>query len=139
MTPIRNFMTAVPHTIGEEQMLELAHELMRKHHIRHLPVLQGGKLVGLVSERDLHLVETLSSVDPAQTRVSEAMSQDVLCVSSSASIFDVAQEMAANKFGSAVVVDGAKVVGVFTTTDALRVLAGLRSADPWASLPTART
>jgi acetoin utilization protein AcuB len=130
MTPmIRDFMTEAPHTIGHDQMLERAHELMRVHHIRHLPVLQGGKLVGVVSDRDLHLVETLSSVDPARTPVSEAMSQDVLGVPLTASLFDVAQDMASSKYGSAVVLDGTRVVGVFTTIDALRILASLRAGE----------
>jgi acetoin utilization protein AcuB len=71
----------------------------------------------------------MSNVDPSRTPVSEAMSQDVLGVPSTASIFDVAQEMASSKHGSAVVLDGGQVVGVFTTIDALRLLASLRSAD----------
>lgn len=51
-----------------------------EHQIRHLPVLDGGKLVGIVTQRDLHLVETLKGVDQQTVTVEEAMSQDVYTV-----------------------------------------------------------
>jgi acetoin utilization protein AcuB len=120
-------MTKTPHLIGAEQSLKTAHDLMRKHHIRHLPVLHGGKLIGVVSERDLHLVETLHDVDPAHVRVSEAMSQDVYAVPPKTPLKEVVREMAGRKLGSAVVVEGTHVIGVFTTVDALETLAGVLS------------
>ena len=119
---IRDYMTDSPHTIGSEQPLAKAHELMREHNIRHLPVLHGGKLAGMVTVRDLHLVETLQDVDPETVRVEEAMSTEPYVVSPTATLRDVAQEMADRKLGSAIVLDGQKVVGVFTTVDALRAL-----------------
>jgi acetoin utilization protein AcuB len=136
-TAVRKYMTLSPVTIGEEQTLERAHEVMREAKVRHLPVLQGGKLVGLVSQRDLHLIETLRDVDPSETTVAEAMSQDVYAVSASTSLLEVALEMVEHKYGSAVIVEGPRVIGVFTTTDALRALiasekreAGARVASP---------
>jgi len=53
-TTIQKYMTRALHTIGQEQTLDVAHTVMRQHGIRHLPVLEGGKLVGLLSQRDLH-------------------------------------------------------------------------------------
>ncbi|MBK7582238.1 MAG: CBS domain-containing protein [Myxococcales bacterium] len=116
-------MTESPHTIGSEQPLTRAHELMREHDIRHLPVLHGGKLAGMVTLRDLHLLETLKDVDPSEVRVEEAMTVDAYVVAPDQSIGAVAREMATRKLGSAIVADGSKVVGVFTTVDALRALA----------------
>ena len=116
-------MTKTPHVLGDEQTLSTAHEVMREHRIRHLPVLHGGKLVGVLSLRDLHLIETLSDVDPEQVPVEEAMSQDVYVVPPSSPLKDVVKEMAERKLGSAVVAQGAQVVGVFTTVDALETLA----------------
>jgi len=113
--------------IGAEQSLKTAHALMRQYHVRHLPVLHGGKLLGMVSDRDLHLVETLHDVDPANVRVEEAMSQDVYTVTPKTPLKAVVQEMATRKLGSAVVIDGTKVVGVFTTIDALETLMGMLS------------
>ena len=120
---IRDYMTESPHTIGSEQSLAKAHELMREHGIRHLPVLHGGQLAGMVTVRDLHLVETLKDVDPESVRVEEAMTPEPYVVEPTALLHAVASEMAERKLGSAIVVDGTKVVGVFTTVDGLRALA----------------
>jgi len=126
--PISAFMTKSPHTVGRNQTLAHAHEVMRKHNIRHLPVLEGGKLVGLVTERDLRLIETLKDVDPSEVTVEEAMSQEVYSVTPEALLADVAKEMAEHKYGSAVVMEGAsKVVGIFTTVDAMSALSSVLS------------
>lgn len=122
---MRDVMTPAPHSIGREQMLTTAHELMRTQDVRHLPVLHGGKLVGILSMRDLHLVETLPGTDPRTTRVEEAMTHDVFSVPPEAGLQGVALAMAERKLGSAVVMQQGRVVGIFTTVDALRVLARL--------------
>jgi acetoin utilization protein AcuB len=44
---VQKYMTTSPHTIGDDQPMALAHQIMREHHIRHLPVLHGSKIVGL--------------------------------------------------------------------------------------------
>lgn len=116
------YMTRSPHTIGHHQTLAAAHALMADLKVRHLPVLEGGKLVGVLSERDLSFVETLPNVDPRQVKVGEAMSQEIFTVSPKDPVRKIAAEMADHKYGSAIVLDGAKVVGVFTTVDGLRAL-----------------
>jgi acetoin utilization protein AcuB len=121
-------MSPCLHSIGKEQMLSTAHAMMRKWQIRHLPVLGGGKVVGLLSLRDLHLVETLKDVDPTRVPVEDAMSPDPYMVSPDADLRSVAVEMATRKIGSALVVRGGKVVGIFTTVDALRALFELLDA-----------
>ena len=115
-------MTRSPHTIGHHRTVADAHQMMTEHGIRHLPVLDGGKLVGVVTDRDLSLVESLRGLDAEQTKVSEAMSADVFTVSQRAGVRQVAKEMSDHKYGSAVVMEGDRVVGVFTTVDALRAL-----------------
>lgn len=119
---IERFMTKAPHTIGHHQTLAAAHRMMNEHGIRHLPVLEAGKLVGILSQRDLHFIETLKDVDPEEVKVSEAMTQEAFTVSPRATVRKVVAEMAEHKYGSAVVMDKDRVVGVFTTVDALRAL-----------------
>lgn len=119
---IEKFMTRSVHTIGTKAPLAEAHRMMNEHGIRHLPVLEGGRLVGMLSQRDLHLVETLKDVDPQEVQVEEAMSQDCYTAEPEASLAAVAREMAQHKYGSAVILRGAEVLGIFTTTDALRAL-----------------
>lgn len=123
--PIQQHMTASPHSIGFDQTLGTAHAMMREHHIRHLPVLAGGRLVGIVTERDLHLVETMAGVDPHKVKVDEAMSSNVYAVPPDAPLDEVAREMAERRYGSVVVMDRDRVVGIFTSVDAARTLAEL--------------
>jgi acetoin utilization protein AcuB len=124
---IADRMTRTPLLIGVEQSLTAAHEVMRSNGIRHLPVLHGGKLVGVVSQRDLHFVEALRGVDPDDVKVEEAMTQDVYAVPPRTPLKEVVNEMAERKLGSAVVVEGTRIVGVFTTIDALDALVGILS------------
>jgi acetoin utilization protein AcuB len=119
---VGRYMTPAPHSIGVEQSLETAHRMMKELGIRHLPVLEGGKLVGLLSQRDLYLTEALEPMDTRAVRVDQAMSQDTYVVEKDALLDVVAATMAERKLGCAVVVDHAKVVGVLTTTDALHAL-----------------
>jgi acetoin utilization protein AcuB len=124
MTKVGKYMTAAPHTIGVEQSLAMARRLMAEHHVRHLPVLHGGDLVGVLSEREVESLEALPG--SGHMTVEEAMVSDVFVTSDQAPLDDVAEEMARRRLGSAVVVGGAehdKVLGVFTAVDALRALA----------------
>lgn len=122
-TPIRDVMTPAPVTIGRAQTLSDAARRMHEHHIRHLPVLEGGYLFGILSERDIDLVEGLSDVDPDVIKVEEAMTQDPYHVGPDVTVGEVVQAMAAHKYGSAVVMHEGRVVGIFTTVDALSLLA----------------
>lgn len=122
---IAQSMTPSPLTINQKSSMREALALMEANGIRHLPVLHGGRLVGMVSDRDLRLIETLDGVDPAKLAVEEAMSQDVYAVAPETPLHEVARTMAERKYGSAVVMEGTQVRGIFTTVDALRALAAL--------------
>jgi acetoin utilization protein AcuB len=119
---IDKHMTEAPFSIGAEQTLVVAEQRMREHRVRHLPVLHGGEIVGVVSERDIALVESLPDVDPARIRVLEAMTPDPYVVSPSSTLVSVAAEMARRRLGTALVADGETLLGIFTTIDALRIL-----------------
>lgn len=117
-------MTVSPHTIGVQLSLADAATLMKRHKIRHLPVLEGGTLVGLLSDRDVQVISSVSQLDASCILVEDAMSQAPWTVKGTALLHDVARVMADRKLGSAVVLDDADhVIGVFTTTDGMRVLA----------------
>ena len=119
---VRQYMSLTPHTIGCDRSIADAHQLMRAHHIRHLPVLDGGQVVGVVSERDLILVSSLPGVDAGKVPVEEAMVEDVFFVSPDAPVAEVVETMIQKKVGSALVGDETHIAGVFTTIDALVVL-----------------
>jgi len=122
---IQKYMTTAPHSIGADQTLAQAHTMLRERGIRHLPVLSGGKLVGMLTERDLRFVESLKDVDPASVKVEDAMTTTVYSVSPDAMLDEVVGEMAEHKYGSAVVMQNGKVVGIFTTVDVCRALSEL--------------
>jgi acetoin utilization protein AcuB len=120
---VDKYMTTKLHTIGSEQPLEKAEKMMAEHRIRHLPVLEGGELVGILSDRDIKLVESFKDVNPREVTVAEAYSQEIYKVAPSALLTEVAKEMAHHKYGSALVLDNQKLVGIFTWVDALNGLA----------------
>ena len=128
MTTVADYMTPGPYTIGREQSLVAAKQMMQKSHVRHLPVLHGGKLVGVLSDRELAAIETLPG--SSQMTVEDAMVPDVYVTSSDASLAMVAGEMARQRIGSAIVTKDEHVVGVFTAVDALRALAETLMSPP---------
>lgn len=123
--PIDDHMSALRFSIGSDQPMADAASKMREHHIRHLPVLHGGRLVGILSDRDLAMVESLPGVDPHTVVVGEAMTQDPYAVPPGTPVAQVLREMAEHKYGTAVVMDADKPIGIFTTVDALRLCAKL--------------
>lgn len=126
---IGHHMSSVPHLIQRDETLSAAHQAMREHRIRHLPVLDGRRLVGIVSDRDLHLVETLRDVDPRAVRVDEAMTREPFTVGPRTSLASVARSMSKAKYGSAIVLDRGRIIGIFTTTDALDALVSLSESQ----------
>ena len=122
---IKKYMTTDVQTIGDDQPMSVAHTMMRDQRIRHLPVLHQGKVVGIVTDRDLRLVETLKDVDPTKVAVSEAMTPDPYVVTPEAALDEVVSTMAAKKYVSAVISDHGHVVGIFTTVDACSAFADL--------------
>lgn len=122
---IQTYMTTLPHSIGREQTVRAAAQMMEQHDIRHLPVLSGGKLLGILSDRDIKLLESVEGIAADSLAVEEAMTDEPYAVSPDARLDEVCAEMAEKRIGSAVVVQNHKVVGIFTTVDVCRALAHL--------------
>jgi len=118
---IQKFMTTQPHSIGYDISIKEAMNMMREHQIRHLPVENGGRLVGILTDRDIKLA---ASFKDAENLISEEiMTPEPYTVSPNTPIDEVAKRMAEHKYGCAIVQqENGKVVGIFTITDALRVL-----------------
>ena len=119
---IKDVMTIAPHTIGIDQPLTMADEMMREFRIRHLPVQKRGALVGIITDRDVKLASTFEGI--GKLRVEDVMLPDPYTVQEDASLGEVAKKMAEHKLGCAIVLDSAgKVSGIFTAVDGLRLLA----------------
>ena len=121
MPRIDKFMTTMPHTIGTQIPLKKAVAMMREFHIRHLPVQTEGKLMGVLSDRDIKLASSFTHSE--EFRVEDVMTPEPYTVKPDANLDDVVAEMSEHKYGCAVVQqENGKVVGIFTATDGLRVL-----------------
>ena len=122
MRTVGDYMTRATISIAGELSFDDALERMHAHRIRHLPVFEGEHLVGMVSQRDLGMVGALEGVDPKRHAVREAMSEKPYIVTPSTPVEEVVDKMISTKMGAAIVADGGKVAGIFTTIDALKVL-----------------
>lgn len=123
---ISSYMSPLTVSIGVDQCLKTASTKMQEHKIRHLPVLEGGRLMGVISERDVNWLASLGT-DPSTIQVSEAMSDIPYLVHATADVREVVQKMHDEKLGSALIEKDGKPVGIFTTTDALQLCADLLS------------
>lgn len=119
-TDVRSWMTRSPRTIAPSTPLGTAYDTMTMNGIHHLPVVDDGKLIGLVADRDL--VIALHFADARHMTVGRIMAREPFTSSPDAEIGVVALEMARAVRDAAVVVEKNEVVGIFTAVDALRAL-----------------
>ncbi|MCE7905704.1 MAG: CBS domain-containing protein [Anaerolineae bacterium CFX3] len=130
-------MSRPPITIGPDMSINDALALFKKERIRRAPVIKGGKLVGIVSEKDL----LNASPSPATTlsiwemnyllsklTVAEVMTKNVITVAEDTPIEEAARIMADNKIGGLPVVKGARVVGIITETNLFKMFLELMGA-----------
>jgi len=122
---IQKYMTTSPHSIGKDQTVATAEKMMSKYGIRHLPVLEGGKLLGIISDRDVKFLETFKDVDPNKVTLDSMYIDKVFTVEPDALLNEVCDVMAENKYGCTVVTSNDKLVGIFTWVDALRAMSEL--------------
>ena len=120
--PIKTVMTPFPYSVDVSASVSQAREFMREHRFRHLPVTEGGKLAGLVSDRDIKLVlgPDFAFPDEKALTVAEVMVRDAYIVDLETRLDEVLRHMALHQLGSAIVTREGKLAGVFTTTDACR-------------------
>ena len=100
-------------------------QAMREHGLRHVPVLEDGKLAGLIGERDVMVVRSLRSVSPESLEVGAVMKARPHAVAPDTPLPEVAAHLAESQDDSVVVVKGDCVIGLFTTLDALRAIQDL--------------
>lgn len=118
-------MTPFPYSVDLDATLAEAIALMKEHRFRHLPVVDSGRLRGVLSERDVHtaLGRNLGFHNAEGVQVRDIFHDDAFTVEADAPLDVVAHEMAERHVGSALVTKHGKLVGVFTSTDACRLLA----------------
>jgi acetoin utilization protein AcuB len=115
---VEDYMTPSPYSVDVAQTVGDSRSLMRTHKIRHLPVLDGKELVGVVTDRDVRGLD-------ADVRLDSVMSATPYTVSPTTPLEVAARHMARHKLGSCVVMEANEVIGMLTTTDGMRALAEL--------------
>lgn len=120
---VRDIMVTEVVTIGPDQPAIRAYQLMRDRRFRHLPVVAEGRLVGVVSERDLRPV--LLSPGLAEATVGEVMVESPITIAPEAQVEEAARLLVTRKIGCLPVVAGDDLVGIVTETDLLSVFVEL--------------
>lgn len=125
MPQVIAMMTPFPHSIDVDATLAEARLMMDGHGFRHLPVTSQGRLCGVLSDRDLRVAAGPGPERDvnAPLRVRDVYHDEAYTVEADTPLDQVATEMAERHIGSAMVMRGGKLVGVFTSTDACRALA----------------
>ncbi|MCM2281242.1 MAG: CBS domain-containing protein [Bdellovibrionaceae bacterium] len=125
---IGSYMVKSPYVGDGNWSLKEALAFLMECEFRHLPIVAGGRLVGVVSERDLRAAAALPQA--SQLTVGDIMKQDVFVATRQTSLRQVLRTMQERKLGSTVIInDERAVIGIFTVTDALRILVDLLSDD----------
>ena len=131
---VKEIMMISPVTLKPGDTLDLANDLISLGRIRHIPVVEDGELVGLLSDRDLigaaaaqifGLKQKSKSALLKSVLIKEVMTKRVITVTSDTKIGDAARLMADKKIGCVPVIDEGTLVGLVTTTDILRYVEGL--------------
>jgi acetoin utilization protein AcuB len=120
---VGSVMTPFPYFADTDDEIAEVERLMDAHHVAHIPVQQDGRVVGIVSERDLHhfIDRFLPNSDKAHIRARDIMLEPYI-VTFETPLNTVAVEMAKRHIGSAIVLHHEKLAGILSTTDLCRIL-----------------
>ena len=123
MPLIKSVMTPFPYSIETERTVGDARRMMNQHNVHHLPVMQDGKLIGVISARDVRFGEDCNpenDTSPDQPLVGDVCEASAYVVALNTPLDQVLLHMARAHTGAALVTKEDRLVGIFTMTDACR-------------------
>ncbi len=131
-TPISEIMTRNVITLSREDSLETAERLFKTNNIRHIPVVSGKEIKGMLSYTDLLRISFADAVDESEESVDtvvynmftieQVMAKNLVSVPSTTTIKEVAEILSKKEFHAIPVEDNGKLVGIVTTTDLMNFL-----------------
>jgi len=131
-TPISEIMTKEVITLNTVDSLDKMEHLFKKHYIRHIPVVKGDKVVGILSYTDLLRISFADAVDEDDDSVEtvvynmftleQVMAKNLVSVTSKTTIKKVAQLLSKKGFHTIPVIDAGRLKGIITTTDLLNYM-----------------
>ncbi|SDS66525.1 CBS domain-containing protein [Formosa sp. Hel1_31_208] len=130
--PVSTIMTTEVITLNKNDNLDTAEALFKKNKIRHIPVVDGNKILGMLSYTDLLRISFADAVDELDEEVDtivynmftieQVMAKNLISVDSDTTIKEVAEILSKKEFHALPVVDNAQLVGIVTTTDLINYL-----------------
>jgi CBS domain-containing protein len=129
-TPISKIMTEDIITVNKTQSIKEVSDIIKDKNIRHVPVVSGEKIIGMLSKVDLQKISFVNTVDSDDLttalydglNIKQVMTKDVKVAQKSDTIYEVASILSKNEFHSLPVVEQDKLVGIVTTTDLIKYL-----------------
>jgi len=139
---VNEWMTPAPVTVAPSALIPRVQELMVHRRIRHLPVVEEGRLVGIITDRDVRTVQPSPATNLAgremhylvdRLTVRAVMTRPVLTVAPHEPLAEAVRLMLENRIGGLPVIEGERVVGILTEVDLLRAFSttlGVRAGRP---------
>jgi CBS domain-containing membrane protein len=129
-TPISKIMSSDIITVNKTQSIHEVSDIINDKNIRHVPVVSGNKVIGMLSKVDLQKISFVNTIDGDELttamyeglNIEQVMTKDVTVVQKDDTIYDVATILSKNEFHSLPVVEKETLVGIVTTTDLIKYL-----------------
>lgn len=129
--PISKIMTADVVTVNKTNTLKDVDKILEQKHIRHIPVVSGDEVIGMISRTDLQKISFVNSFDGDglttamydALSIEQVMTKELTTVDAADTIHDVTVTLSENEFHALPVLDSGKLAGIVTTTDLLKYLA----------------
>jgi len=129
-TPISKIMSSDIITVNKTQSISEVSDIIKNKNIRHVPVVSGNRVIGMLSKVDLQKISFVNTIDGDQLttalfdglNIEQVMTKDVKVVQKDDTIYDVAIILSKNEFHSLPVLENEKLVGIVTTTDLIKYL-----------------
>jgi acetoin utilization protein AcuB len=121
-TTLKDCMTPLPLSVEATSSLQTATRLIHRYGIRQLPVMHANKLVGVVHARDIERLASESAGNPEQVTIEPIVDRHPAQTQVDSPLSEIVKEMITKKYEAVFVMEGTKIVGVFSTTDGLKLL-----------------
>lgn len=121
---IDSVMTRQPLSVEADLDVKAAQKMMIEKNFRHLPVVEGERVVGVVSDRDILLAQVANHELEGELCIGDLCSLDPYIVTPDTPLVEILDTMVQRHIGSTLVADEGRLVGIYTATDACRDLAG---------------
>jgi CBS domain-containing protein len=134
---VQDFMTENPYVVSPETSLVDAYSLMFEKEVRRLPVVQGQRLVGIITLSDMQRIvplilgelDTATKLEMAATKVRDVMTSDPITVAPDDTIQEAADLMLENQISGLPVVENSRVVGILTESDIFKLVVNWWAED----------